>query len=426
MKDAAACFRGMTMRFQQITENKTEYLDLLLLTDPQRDKIDSYLDTGDMFALYEGKELCTLAVITVSGNRECEIRNLVTTYGNGGKGYTRAMIHFLSERYRGECDTMYVGTWNYEESLRVYKRCGFEYSHTREGYYEENYEEPIYLDGKQMTDLVYLKKALDAEVDLKKVVNFALDAGRILLKNGAEIFRVDETIQRICRRFHVEEVDTFVLSHAIFINAERDREEVYSKIKHVPLSGANLEIVAEVNDLSRKITAGMINLDEAIGELDRIEHMPAKKKYQLVLSAGVGASAFGYLLGASAMESVCAFFIGCVLYIWVLFAGRHKLSKIIVNIFGGILITTMAVMMYVFVPVPVQIDGMIIAAIMPLVPGVAFVNAIRDIADSDFLSGTVRMIDALLGFVYIATGVGFALGIFSNWIGGVGVCLTGL
>ena len=92
----------MAMRIEQIIENKTEYMDLLLLTDPQRDMIDRYLDTGDMFALYEGKELCTLAVITVSpGKRECEIRNLVTTYGNGGKGYTRAMIYYLSEQYRG-------------------------------------------------------------------------------------------------------------------------------------------------------------------------------------------------------------------------------------------------------------------------------------------------------------------------------------
>ncbi len=423
---SAARYRGIAMRFQQITENKTEYMDLLLLTDPQSDMVYRYLDTGDMFALYEGKELCTLAVVTDSGNRECEIRNLVTTYGNGGKGYTRAMIHYLSENYRKECDTMYVGTWDYEENMRAYEKSGFEYSHTLEDYYVHNYKEPIYLDGKQMRDLVYLKKHLDAEVDLKRVVNFALDAGRILLKNGAEIFRVDETIQRICKRYHVEEVDTFVLSHAIFINAERDGEEVYSKIKHVPLSSANLEIVAEVNDLSRKITAGMINLDEAIGELDRIEHMPAKKKYQMVLSAGVGASAFGYLLGASATESICAFFIGCVLYIWVLFAGRHRLSKIIINIFGGILITSMAAAMYVFVPVSMKVDGMIIAGIMPLVPGAAFVNAIRDIADSDFLSGTVRMIDALLVFVYIAIGVGVALGIFSNWIGGVGLCLTGL
>ena len=56
---------------------------------------------------------------------------------------------------------------------------------------------------------------------------------------------------------------------------------------------------------------------------------------------------------------------------------------------------------------------------MPLVPGMGFVNAIRDIADSDFLSGTVRMIDALLVFVYIAIGVGITLGIYANMAGGV-------
>ena len=52
-------------------------------------------------------------------------------------------------------------------------------------------------------------------------------------------------------------------------------------------------------------------------------------------------------------------------------------------------------------------------------PGVAFVNAIRDIADSDFLSGTVRMIDAILVFVYIAIGVGFTLSVYNNMIGGL-------
>ena len=56
---------------------------------------------------------------------------------------------------------------------------------------------------------------------------------------------------------------------------------------------------------------------------------------------------------------------------------------------------------------------------MPLVPGLAFVNAIRDIADSDFLSGTVRMIDALMVFVCISVGVGITLSFYNNMIGGL-------
>lgn len=65
-----------------------------------------------------------------------------------------------------------------------------------------------------------------------------------------------------------------------------------------------------------------------------------------------------------------------------------------------------------------RLDGIIIGAIMPLIPGLAFTNAIRDIADSDFLSGTVRMMDALMVFVYIAVGVGIVLITFNNMTGG--------
>ena len=65
-----------------------------------------------------------------------------------------------------------------------------------------------------------------------------------------------------------------------------------------------------------------------------------------------------------------------------------------------------------------SLDGMIIGAIMPLIPGMAFTNAIRDIADSDFLSGTVRMMDALMVFVYIAVGVGIVLMTYNNMTGG--------
>ena len=99
------------------------------------------------------------------------------------------------------------------------------------------------------------------------------------------------------------------------------------------------------------------------------------------------------------------------------------MSKIIVNLVGGIIITTLAICMkhifYIVFAETIRFDGMIIGALMPLVPGLAFVNAIRDIADSDFLSGTVRMIDAILVFVYIAIGVGVTLSIYNNMFGGL-------
>ena len=106
----------------------------------------------------------------------------------------------------------------------------------------------------------------------------------------------------------------------------------------------------------------------------------------------------------------------------MLFAGRLNLSKIIVNIVGGIIMTVLSIFaMRMCGPGVLRLEGMITGAIMPLIPGVAFVNAIREIGDSDFLSGTVRMIDALRVFVYIAIGVGGALAFYNGIIGGLAV-----
>lgn len=264
-----------------------------------------------------------------------------------------------------------------------------------------------------------LEKRHETKVDVKKVVDLALEAGAVLLKNGAEIFRVEETIERICHSFHVDKMDVFVISHGIFISADNEKEETISKVKHIPLSGANLEIVAEVNELSREIVAGKLNLEEAFERLEEIERIPPTSSRVQIVCAGIASACFGFMLGAGIAECIFSLFIGGLVYAWVLWAGKHSLSKIIVNIMGGLIITTAAVMVMCIAPISMKVDGMIIGSIMPLIPGVGFVNAIRDLADSDFLSGTVRMIDALLVFVYIAVGVGIVLGIYNNLIGGL-------
>lgn len=407
------------MNIRQITENKKQYLDLLLLADPQEDMIDRYLDEGDMYILEDQGKLCTVCVVQRMKNRQCELKNIATAEEVQGHGYGRQMVRFVCEHYGDSCDTMYVGTGNCRKTIGFYEKCGFVNSHIVADFFVDHYQEPIYEDGVRLVDMVYLKKRLDSEIDVKKVVDLALEAGRILLKNGAEIFRVEETITRICQKFHVDQVDIFTLSHAIFVSAENGIEEAYTKVKHVPLSSAHLEIVAEVNDLSREIAAGRVTMAEAAERLKEIDQIPPKRPYFQILAAGVGSACFGFLLGSTIRESAIAFLIGCILYVWVLTAKRHHMSKIIVNLVGGVVITALALLAQ-QVPLfgPLRLEGMISCAIMPLVPGMAFVNAIRDIADSDFLSGTVRMIDALLVFVYIAVGVGITLSIYSNMVGG--------
>lgn len=389
------------MRIYQVNEEKERYLDFLLMTGFGEEKIKELLEKGELFVLNDNGVIKTVCIVETLKNGSCQMKAIVTLPDDRKKGYGKNMLRYVCEHYSEEYHTMFIGVLVSADNIDFYRKCGFENAWTA-------------------TEMQYLKMTLDAIIDIKEVVEMALEAGRILLKNGAEIFRVEDTITRICHRFHVDKVDVFTLSHAIFISAEDRKGHTYTRVKNVPLSGSHLGIVAEVNNLSRQITGGYVTVQEAKIRLQEIEHMPEESKGKRTLAAGLSSACFAILLGGTALEAFMTLFIGCFVYLWVIIAGKAGISKIITNIIGGIVITASAVA---FRELPfvsgLHLESMISGGIMPLVPGVAFVNAIRDIADSDFLSGTVKMINAIMVFVYIAIGVAMTLVICSNWIGGI-------
>lgn len=261
---------------------------------------------------------------------------------------------------------------------------------------------------------------IEEEQNMNRVLHLAVDMGETLLKNGGEIFRVEETIEHVCKSFGVNNFDSFILSNGIFVTADENGEQIFAQIKHVPLSATHLGIVTEVNNLSREISAGQVGLSEAFGRMDEIKQMPPKRDYFRTLSAGLGGACFCFLLGGNVWESIITLMIDILLYIIVIFSERHSLSRMIRNIIGGAFITVLAISAgYLGLPFDIARDKIIIGSIMPLIPGMAFVNAIRDIANSDFISGTVRIIDALLVFVYIAIGVGCMLSMYNYILGGL-------
>lgn len=252
----------------------------------------------------------------------------------------------------------------------------------------------------------------------KEVMEAALQAGHILLENGAEISRVEETIDRICRYYGVESGNAFVLSNGIFVTAGSERERYFAKVQHIPVSGTHLNRVAAVNQLSREIAEGRHTPEDARRALEDIRKMPGKRWYTQVLASGTGSAAFCCLFGGNLGDTLSALLAGLLLYLFVLFISAPHLSKIVGNIGGGALVTVVCSIMY-LTDAGQHLNFMIIGSIMPLVPGVAFTNAIREIADGDYISGSVRMLDALLVFFSIAIGVGMAFSLVSKITGGM-------
>ncbi len=135
---------------------KKTYLDLLLLGDEQESMIDRYLERGEMFILLENgiKAEC---VVTKESEGVYELKNIAVFPAFQKKGYGRALIDFLFSYY-SDCRILLAGTGDVPSTLGFYQRCGFVESHRIKDFFTVNYDHPIFEDGKQLTDMIYLKR----------------------------------------------------------------------------------------------------------------------------------------------------------------------------------------------------------------------------------------------------------------------------
>ena len=147
------------MKIIEVTENKKEYLALLLLADEQENMIDRYLDNGRMYVLDDNgvKSEC---VITDEGNGVLEIKNIATVPEHQGKGYAKSLIDFIVGNYSGQYAILQVGTGDSPLTIPFYEKCGFVRSHIIPNFFTDNYDHPIYEGGVQLVDMVYLQRQL--------------------------------------------------------------------------------------------------------------------------------------------------------------------------------------------------------------------------------------------------------------------------
>lgn len=270
--------------------------------------------------------------------------------------------------------------------------------------------------------------------DQEQALQLATEAGHILLENGAEISRVEETMERIAAAYGVEDESFFVLSNGIIATGQH-----YARAEFIPIKGTQLSRVVEVNQLSREVErrhpAGMaqdgvsvsrrdagapMQVPELASRLQAIRTAPGHPAWEIILGIALGVSAFSILFGGSLTDAAATLACGLLLGTFMAYVTPH-LSRLIGNVAGGLvggLLCILAVLL--LSPSAIlHLPNMIIGTIIALVPGVPFTNGIRDLANEDYIAGTTRLTDAFLAFLCIALGVALAFIVEGLFAGGI-------
>mgnify|MGYP000289195677 CR=1 FL=1 len=268
---------------------------------------------------------------------------------------------------------------------------------------------------KNRLDLVHEANAgiLDKHTLLLQI---ALYAGELLIRNGAEMYRVEETIMRISEAGGVCDITPFATSTLVLIADGDGKGFIYTK--KIQKRGNNVTKIALVNDFSRKFVAGYINISEAMELLRKIDKYKGYPYQLFLISTGLACGIFAVLVGGKLGDLLATFFASCIaVYINDLIFAHSR------TVFTGNFIASMFVCIISIIAFETKLvdnlDNIIVGASFALVPGLPFTAGVKDFISGDLLSGIARIGEAVLVAIAIAFGSGSILMIYSILGGGV-------
>lgn len=247
-------------------------------------------------------------------------------------------------------------------------------------------------------------------MDLNKLITVSTLAGQILLESGAETYRVEETISRICIAYGAHTADSFVIPTGIMVTVTY-YDEVATLVKRITSRGVDLNKINAVNDLSRRIQTEAIELCDFNKDLIKISNAPRYSNLITLIFSALAAGCFAIMFGGNLKDFFAASLIGAIIKLVAIVFQKLNINEFFVNSFCGGLCALLATI-FLKISLCSNLDKTIIGSIMLLVPGLIITNAIRDTIAGDFLSGITKASEAFLIAVSIAVGTGAILSIF--------------
>lgn len=245
-------------------------------------------------------------------------------------------------------------------------------------------------------------------MDYNTLLELTADLGYRLAMNGAETFRIEESVRRILSAYGIES-EVFAIPNCITVSIETHDGIPLTRMRRIGFHGNDLDTVEKYSNLSRKICAEKPEPQTARQWLIDVD--ASIRSYPLsVLLIGnfLGAFGFSIVFGGSLIDGICSGISGILIGLINYYLGLLKVNPFFTTIAAAFIMAFSSYTMGAF-GIAQNTDTVIIGALMILVPGLIFTNAMRDIIFGDTNSGINRIVQVLLVAAAIALGTGAGL-----------------
>lgn len=251
-------------------------------------------------------------------------------------------------------------------------------------------------------------------MEAKQVLEIALSAGEMLLSNGAETYRVEETIERICNSYNLR-CECMATAKGVFVSVVDNNDEKVTSLKKIKSTCVDLYRIELINLFSRNIQNKHITYEEAKKILKDIDNAPYFKFPVRLLAACMTSFIYSLFFNGTIYDAIASAIISICIYFLLEKTSGINLFKFFEFFFSGFLIGGLSMAAEKLLPL-INKGNVITGAIMILIPGVALTNGIKDIIYNDFMSGIVKFGESMLIITAIGAGIGAALTLGSGVI----------
>lgn len=233
-----------------------------------------------------------------------------------------------------------------------------------------------------------------------------LDMGELLLTGGGEVFRVEDTLSRLCAAYGFQKINVFSITSSIVLTVECPNGKILTQTRRIVNRGTNLQCVAQVNALSRKLCANPVPIAEFQKQLEDIRAEKTYSKPVMAMGYALISCVFAVFFGGSWLDGLAAAISGLVVFFAQQMIGRLHMNNLLENLLVSAF-TALAVVLLVRLGIGHSPAKITIGNIMLLIPGIAFTTSLRDMINGDTISGLIGISEAAIKAIAIA--IGFAL-----------------
>lgn len=245
-------------------------------------------------------------------------------------------------------------------------------------------------------------------MDYKLLFDTAVFAGELLMKNGAETYRVEDTMYRILNKANLKTVQVLVMMTGFVATLDDPSIDSLTVVRRISSRGTNLDIVNQVNDISRDFCEDKISLEEAFRRMKTLWRTPKTHRFSGIPVALITAG-FAMMFGSTPAEALIAAFTGFISAGMLYLCRKMNLHMFLENSLCSIVLAMTIGILVKLLPGEYDTNVLIISSIMPFVPGAAITNAVFDTLHGDYLSGLARAAEAFVIATSVAVGIGIGM-----------------